>query len=72
MSVDNPVAREDAPPAEAAAELKSGLGFGGGDRGARRALHRRIREEWGFADEDGPTLAGLFRQLPRVPGSSPG
>jgi 5-methyltetrahydrofolate--homocysteine methyltransferase len=24
--------------------------------------HRRIREEWGFAHEDGPTLAGLFRQ----------
>jgi 5-methyltetrahydrofolate--homocysteine methyltransferase len=24
--------------------------------------HRRIREDWGFADEDGPTLAGLFRQ----------
>ncbi|MGY6499714.1 MAG: methionine synthase [Acidimicrobiales bacterium] len=24
--------------------------------------HRRIREEWGFADEDGPTLQGLFRQ----------
>ncbi len=24
--------------------------------------HRRIREEWGFADEDGPTLGGLFRQ----------
>src|SRR3984893_10637667 len=24
--------------------------------------HRRIREEWGFADEDGPTLHGLFRQ----------
>jgi 5-methyltetrahydrofolate--homocysteine methyltransferase len=24
--------------------------------------HRRIREEWGFASEDGPTLAGLFRQ----------
>ncbi len=24
--------------------------------------HRRIREEWGFADEDGRTLAGLFRQ----------
>ncbi len=24
--------------------------------------HRRIREEWGFADEDGPTLRGLFRQ----------
>ena len=24
--------------------------------------HQRIREEWGFADEDGPALAGLFRQ----------
>jgi 5-methyltetrahydrofolate--homocysteine methyltransferase len=24
--------------------------------------HRRIREDWGFADEDGPALAGLFRQ----------
>jgi 5-methyltetrahydrofolate--homocysteine methyltransferase len=24
--------------------------------------HRRVREEWGFADEDGPALAGLFRQ----------
>ncbi len=24
--------------------------------------HRRIREELGFADEDGPSLAGLFRQ----------
>src|SRR3954447_4314057 len=24
--------------------------------------HHRIREEWGFADEDGPSLAGLFRQ----------
>ena len=24
--------------------------------------HRRIREEWGFAGEDGPTLGGLFRQ----------
>ncbi len=24
--------------------------------------HRRIREEWGFADQDGPSLAGLFRQ----------
>ncbi|MEO7836960.1 MAG: methionine synthase [Acidimicrobiales bacterium] len=24
--------------------------------------HRRTREEWGFADEDGPTLTGLFRQ----------
>jgi 5-methyltetrahydrofolate--homocysteine methyltransferase len=24
--------------------------------------HHRIREEWGFAGEDGPTTAGLFRQ----------
>ncbi len=24
--------------------------------------HHRIRTEWGFADEDGPTLQGLFRQ----------
>ncbi len=24
--------------------------------------HRRIREEWGFAGEDGPTIQGLFRQ----------
>ncbi len=24
--------------------------------------HRRIREEWGFADQDAPALAGLFRQ----------
>ncbi|HUQ38903.1 MAG TPA: methionine synthase [Acidimicrobiales bacterium] len=24
--------------------------------------HRRIREEWGFADQDGPDIAGLFRQ----------
>src|SRR5206468_6700921 len=24
--------------------------------------HRRIREEMGFADEDGPPLTGLFRQ----------
>jgi 5-methyltetrahydrofolate--homocysteine methyltransferase len=24
--------------------------------------HRRIREEWGFAEEDGPTLTGLFKQ----------
>jgi len=24
--------------------------------------HRRIREEWGYAAEDGPTLTGLFRQ----------
>ncbi|MCP4966616.1 MAG: methionine synthase [bacterium] len=24
--------------------------------------HKRIRTEWGFADEDGPSLHGLFRQ----------
>ena len=24
--------------------------------------HRRMREDWGFADDDGPSLAGLFRQ----------
>jgi 5-methyltetrahydrofolate--homocysteine methyltransferase len=24
--------------------------------------HRRIREEWGFSDEDGPSVTGLFRQ----------
>ncbi len=24
--------------------------------------HRRIREEWGFAEQDGPTITGLFRQ----------
>jgi 5-methyltetrahydrofolate--homocysteine methyltransferase len=24
--------------------------------------HRRIREEWGFAHEDGPSVQGLFRQ----------
>ncbi|MDA8296260.1 MAG: methionine synthase [Actinomycetota bacterium] len=24
--------------------------------------HRRMREEWGFASEDGPSLTGLFRQ----------
>jgi len=24
--------------------------------------HHRIREEWGFAGEDGPTVVGLFRQ----------
>ncbi|MCU1495774.1 MAG: methionine synthase (B12-dependent) [Acidimicrobiaceae bacterium] len=24
--------------------------------------HRRMREEWGYASEDGPTLTGLFRQ----------
>jgi 5-methyltetrahydrofolate--homocysteine methyltransferase len=27
--------------------------------------HRRIREEWGFAGEDAPTLGGLFRQQHR-------
>ncbi len=27
--------------------------------------HRRIREEWGFADEDAPSLTGLFRQQHR-------
>ncbi len=25
--------------------------------------HRRIRQEWGFADEDGDSLVGLFRQV---------
>jgi 5-methyltetrahydrofolate--homocysteine methyltransferase len=24
--------------------------------------HHRIRSDWGFVDEDGPSLAGLFRQ----------
>lgn len=24
--------------------------------------HHRIRQEWGFVDEDGPTIKGLFRQ----------
>lgn len=24
--------------------------------------HHRIRTEWGFVDQDGPSLAGLFRQ----------
>jgi len=24
--------------------------------------HRRIRSEWGFVDEDGPSIGGLFRQ----------
>jgi 5-methyltetrahydrofolate--homocysteine methyltransferase len=24
--------------------------------------HHRIRDEWGFADEDGPSLGGLFKQ----------
>ncbi len=27
--------------------------------------HARIRQEWGFGDEDGPTLAGLFKQAYR-------
>ncbi len=27
--------------------------------------HRRIRQEWGFVDEDGPNLQGLFRQQHR-------
>jgi 5-methyltetrahydrofolate--homocysteine methyltransferase len=27
--------------------------------------HRRVREEWGFADQDAPTLTGLFRQQHR-------
>jgi 5-methyltetrahydrofolate--homocysteine methyltransferase len=27
--------------------------------------HRRVRDEWGFADEDAPTLTGLFRQQHR-------
>ena len=27
--------------------------------------HRRVREEWGFAAEDAPTLTGLFRQQHR-------
>jgi 5-methyltetrahydrofolate--homocysteine methyltransferase len=30
--------------------------------GLAELWHRRIREEWGYANEDGPTLAGLFRQ----------
>jgi 5-methyltetrahydrofolate--homocysteine methyltransferase len=30
--------------------------------GLAELWHRRIREEWGFADEDGPTLTGLFKQ----------
>jgi 5-methyltetrahydrofolate--homocysteine methyltransferase len=30
--------------------------------GLAELWHRRIREDWGFADEDGPTLTGLFRQ----------
>jgi len=28
--------------------------------------HRRMREDWGFAEDDGPSLAGLFRQQYRV------
>jgi 5-methyltetrahydrofolate--homocysteine methyltransferase len=27
--------------------------------------HRRVREEWGFASEDAPTLTGLFKQKHR-------
>jgi 5-methyltetrahydrofolate--homocysteine methyltransferase len=30
--------------------------------GLAELWHRRIREEFGYADEDGPTVAGLFRQ----------
>jgi 5-methyltetrahydrofolate--homocysteine methyltransferase len=30
--------------------------------GLAELWHRRIREEWGYADEDGPTITGLFRQ----------
>jgi 5-methyltetrahydrofolate--homocysteine methyltransferase len=30
--------------------------------GLAELWHRRIREEWGYADEDGPSLAGLFKQ----------
>ncbi len=29
---------------------------------AAELWHHRIRTEWGFAAEDGPTLTGLFRQ----------
>ncbi len=31
--------------------------------------HSRVRDEWGFGDEDGPTLAGLFRQQYRGEGT---
>ncbi len=41
--------------------LVHGLGVEMAEALAER-WHRRIREEWGFADEDGPTLTGLFRQ----------
>jgi 5-methyltetrahydrofolate--homocysteine methyltransferase len=41
--------------------LLHGLGVEMAEALAER-WHRRIREEWGFADEDGPTLTGLFRQ----------
>ncbi len=27
--------------------------------------HARIRDEWGFGNEDGPTLSGLFKQAYR-------
>jgi len=30
--------------------------------GLAEMWHKRIRAEWGFVDEDGPTLGGLFRQ----------
>jgi 5-methyltetrahydrofolate--homocysteine methyltransferase len=30
--------------------------------GLAELWHRRIREEWGYVGEDGPTLAGLFKQ----------
>ena len=32
------------------------------DEALAELWHFRIREEWGFATEDGPSLAGLFRQ----------
>ena len=30
--------------------------------GLAELWHRRMREEWGYAGEDGPSIAGLFRQ----------
>ena len=30
--------------------------------GLAELWHKRIRDEWGFGDQDGPDLAGLFRQ----------
>ncbi len=41
--------------------LLHGLGVEMAEALAER-WHRRIREEWGFAGEDGPTIGGLFRQ----------